>query len=88
MFTAKQYDSFGKVVVESPAEGTVGGQPSVSVDFTLDSRDRKVLFHGRQVYVLKNNRLFVLAFLGLPENLPLFQRIVDSVSFPEGVCTH
>lgn len=88
LFTRAQYDAFGKVEVEPPVEGSIAGEPSVSVDFTLDSRDRDVLFHGRQHYVLKNNRLFVLAFIGLPENLPLFEAIVESVDFPAGSCAH
>ena len=88
MFSPDSYDSFGKVEVQSPVEGTLAGEASVSVDFTLDSRDRKILYSGRQVYVMHNNRLFVMTFLGLPENLPLFDQIVGTVSFPPGQCTH
>lgn len=88
MFSADSYDSFGRVEVQSPVEGDLAGEPSVTVDFTLDSRDRKILYSGRQVYVMHNNRLFVMTFLGLPENLALFDQIVAGVSFPQGQCTH
>jgi hypothetical protein len=88
MFSPDSYDSFGKVEVQSPVGGELAGEPSVSVDFTLDSRDRKILYSGRQVYVMHNNRLFVMTFLGLPENLPLFDQIVAGTSFPPGQCAH
>jgi hypothetical protein len=88
MFSADAYDSFGTVLVDTPLRATLGGRPSVSVDFTLDSVEREVPFQGRQVYVLENNRLFVLAFLGLEENLPLFEAILATVSFPPGQCVH
>jgi hypothetical protein len=88
IFSPDSYDSFGKVEVQSPVGGELAGEPSVSVDFTLDSRDRKILYSGRQVYVMHNNRLFVMTFLGLPENLPLFDQIVAGTSFPPGQCAH
>jgi hypothetical protein len=86
MFDASAYDSFGEVVVQPPQRGEVAGEPSVSVDFTLDSIERRILYRGRQVYVLKNSRLFVLTFLGLGQNLPLFDEIVATVSFPPNSC--
>ena len=86
MFDPGSYDSFGEVETMPPQTGSVAGAPSVSVDYTLDSRDNGHLYYGRQVYVLENNRLFVLAFHGLEHNLPLFEAIVDSVSFPRGRC--
>lgn len=88
IFSPSSYDSFGTVVAQQPVTGEVAGEAAVSVDFTLDSRDRKILYHGRQVYVMRNNRLFVMAFLGLPENLPLFEQVVATVSFPQGRCEH
>jgi hypothetical protein len=38
--------------------------------------------------VLHNNRLFVVSFQGLAENLPLFEQVVDTVAFPPGRCEH
>lgn len=86
MFDPVSYDAFGDVETMPPRTGHVAGAPSVSVDYRLDSRDNGHLYHGRQVYVLHNNRLFVLTFHGLEHNLPLFEGIVDSVSFPRGQC--
>lgn len=68
--------------------GSLAGEASVSVDFTLDSTNRGILYHGRQVYVAKNNRLFLTSFLGLAENLPLFEQLLETVSFPPGQCAH
>jgi len=86
MFDPASYDSFGEVETMSPQTGHVAGMPSVSVDYRLDSRDNGHLYYGRQVYVLHNNRLFVLTFHGLEHNLPVFEAIVDSVSFQRGQC--
>jgi hypothetical protein len=88
MFSPSSYDAFGTVVAAQPSETRVGGERAVQVDFTLDGRDRRILYHGRQVYVARNNRLFVLTYLGLPENLPLFEQVVQTVSFPPGRCEH
>jgi hypothetical protein len=43
---------------------------------------------GRRVYTVKNNRMFEFGFQGLQENLPLFEEILESVSFPVGPCEH
>lgn len=86
MFHESQYDSFGQVIAHSPVDGMIAGEPSVSVDYTLDSAERDVKFYGRQAYVLKNNRLFVFTFHGLPENIALFEAILETVSFPPSQC--
>ncbi|MDJ0905266.1 MAG: hypothetical protein QNI96_04545 [Woeseiaceae bacterium] len=86
MFHESQYDSFGQVVAHLPQDGMIGGEPSVSVDYTLDSTERDIKYYGRQAYVLKNNRLFVFTFHGLPENLPLFDQILETVTFPPSQC--
>ena len=86
MFHESQYDSFGQVVAHLPRQGMIGGEPSISVDYTLDSKERGIKYAGRQAYVLKNNRLFVFTFHGLPENLPLFEQILETVTFPPSRC--
>ena len=43
---------------------------------------------GRRVYVVKNNRMFEFGFQGLQENLALFEKVLDSVTFPPGACEH
>lgn len=86
MFDEASYDSFGNVQTMAPVNGYVGGMPSISVDYTLDSTDNGHQYRGRQVYVLENNRLFVLSYHGLLRNLPVFEAILDSVSFPRSLC--
>lgn len=86
MFDASSYESFGRVTTLMPKDLTIAGEPAVSIDYTLDSNDRGITYYGRQAYVLKNNRLFVLTFHGLQENIPLFEQIVESVSFPANKC--
>ncbi|MEM7245273.1 MAG: hypothetical protein AAF533_08000 [Acidobacteriota bacterium] len=71
-------------VVEEPVEGELAGEPSLSVSYTME-RDRRT-YSGRQVYVVRNNRLFVADFIGLAENLPLFDAVVQSITFPPGDC--
>lgn len=86
MFDSAAYEPFGVVETMPQRSGYVGGVPSVAVDYTLDSRDNGHLYSGRQVYVVEDNRLFVLSFHGLRQNLELFEAIVDSVSFPRSRC--
>ncbi|MGI9265466.1 MAG: hypothetical protein ACR2QU_11100 [Gammaproteobacteria bacterium] len=86
MFHESQYDSFGQVIGHTPVDGVIAGEQSVSVDYTLDSTERDIKYYGRQAYVLKNNRLFVFTFHGLPENIPLFEAILETVTFPPNQC--
>jgi hypothetical protein len=88
MLSADSYDDFVKVSVDEPVESTLAGEPSVSVDFELASKDGNGLYLGRQVYVVKNNRLFVVSFLGLAENQSVFEQVLESISFPSGRCEH
>lgn len=73
-----------EIAAAVPAQ--VAGEPAMSVDYTLHYDGRT--YRGREVYVEKNNRLFVAHFQGLEENLPLFERILETVSFPPGYCVH
>lgn len=86
MFDSASYDSFGTVETMPPESGFVGGVPAISVDYTLDSDANGHLYYGRQVYVLENNRLFVLTFHGLRHNLALFEAMIDTVTFPRSLC--
>lgn len=74
-------DSF---VVEPMVPDTVAGMPAYRLDFTLNTTEQDSLV-GREYYFLKRDHLFEAAFLGLPVNLPLFERVVDSITFdPQG----
>ena len=45
-------------------------------------------FLGRRIYVIHNNRMFELGFQGREENLPLFERVAESIGYPAGPCEH
>ncbi|HET8578819.1 MAG TPA: hypothetical protein VFO18_17110 [Methylomirabilota bacterium] len=62
-------------------ESKIAGEPAVVVDYTFDSPERR--YHGREAYVVRNNHLFVATFIGLKENLGLFDRVVASIEFPQ-----
>jgi hypothetical protein len=64
----------------------VAGEPAVRRDYTFEHRGHT--FTGREIFVMHNNRLFVAAFHGLDENLPLFDDMVASIVFPAGECEH
>jgi len=58
---------------------TVAGMPAYRLDFTLNTPDRTLV--GREYYFLKKDHLFEAAFLGLPVNMPLFERVVKTITF-------
>lgn len=88
LFTGEGLSALGKVEVSEPVAGTVGNEPSLVVDYLFDSNDKHRVFKGRKVYVEHNNRLFEASFLGVDAYLPLFEAIVQSISFPGGACEH
>ncbi len=80
-FTTKGWpvhpDSF---VIAPMVADTIAGLPAYRLEFTLNAPGKTLV--GREYYVLKKNRLFEAAYLGLPVNLPLFERVVETISFP------
>lgn len=60
-------------------EATIGGEPAVIVDYTFQTPERKL--YGREAYVVHDSHLFVATFLGLEENLRVFDRVVESIRF-------
>ena len=64
----------------------VAGEPAVRVDFTFDSHG--IPFVGRRIYVVHNNRMFEIGLQGRETTLPLFQAVLDSITFPAGPCEH
>ena len=71
-------DSF---LVSEAVLDTIAGIPAYRLDFTLNAPERQLV--GREYYLLENNHLFEAAYLGLPENLPLFERVVTTIAFPQ-----
>ncbi|MDX2474976.1 MAG: hypothetical protein QNL91_14875 [Candidatus Krumholzibacteria bacterium] len=80
-FTTKGWpvhpDSF---VIAPMVADSVASLPAYRLEFTLNLPDKTLV--GREFYFLKDNRLFEAAYLGLPVNLPLFERVVETISFP------
>lgn len=93
MYDRKVGGDLKRVAISLPDELSVGGEPAVSVDYEVDidaqyatGRLQKTEF-GRQVYVMNNNRLFIASFQGKRENMALFEKVVASISFPDGPCS-
>ena len=70
-------DSF---LVADAVLDTIAGIQAYRLDFTLNMPEHQLI--GREYYLLENNHLFEAAYLGLPENLPLFERVVETIVFP------
>jgi hypothetical protein len=86
IFKAEENSVYPSLRVGPPEDGEVAGEPAIDVKFSFNGHGSKML--GRRIYVVENNRMFELGFQGLPENLPLFEAIVDSITFPPGSCEH
>ena len=71
-------DSF---LVSDAVPDTIAGIWAYRLEFTLNTLERQLV--GREYYLLENNHLFEAGFLGLPENLPLFERVVATIAFPD-----
>jgi hypothetical protein len=86
LFTAEKNQVYPKLEVEEPTTGELAGEPIVEVHFRFESHGD--FFVGRRIYLVHNNRMFELGYQGREENLPLFERILESVNFPAGPCEH
>ena len=86
LFTAERNPVYPALQVDAPMDGEWAGGPAIIVKFAFTSS--RVPMIGRRIYVVRNNRMFEIGFQGREENLPLFERIVDSITFPAGPCEH
>jgi len=86
LFTGKGWEREGKIEVQPPREAIVAGKPARIVDFTHFNNWKQRQFHGREVYFVHGNHLFTAGFLGLEENLPLFDAVLETITFPKGEC--
>ena len=71
---ASRYKTLGR------REAKVGGHPALVLDFMIDLPEGKRYL--RKVYVFYNDHLFVAEFIGLEKTLPLFDKVVASITFP------
>jgi hypothetical protein len=86
LFTATGNSVYPKLQVDAPVDDSLAGEPAVRVNFTFDSHG--VPFVGRRIYVIHNNRMFEIGFQGRESTLPLFEAVLDSITFPAGPCEH
>lgn len=86
LFTREKNSVYPGLQVDEPVSGEVAGERALVVNFTFQGHGTPMV--GRRVYVVKNNRMFEFGFQGLQGNLALFEKVLDSVIFPPGVCEH
>lgn len=79
VFTPERREEPQRWSVVGRREATIGGEPAVIVDYTFDTPERKL--YGREAYVVHDSHLFVATFLGLEQNLRVFDRVVESIRF-------
>ena len=72
-------DSFE--VSDAIPDTLAAGIPAYHLDFILHAPERTLI--GREYYFMKKNHLFEAFYLGLPVNIALFERVVDTISFPD-----
>jgi len=60
---------------------TIAGYPAFASDDTLVAPERALLY--REIFWVVHGCAFKVTYQGMPENLPAFYRLVDSIRFPE-----
>ena len=78
--TNETFRSADTAEVGEPGPATVGNAPGFQTDYTL--RERSMNHQGRELVVLAGRRVFVFTFLGRPADVPVFEALVASTSFP------
>ena len=86
LFTGEGWEREGEIDVQPPRDAIVAGLPAKIIDFTHYNSWKGRLFHGREVYFVHGNHLFTAGFLGLEENLVLFDAVLETITFPKGEC--
>ena len=84
-FDVQEFDNPQDYNVEEHVSGSIDRLPSLAIRYTLD--ESRGLHHGRKVYVAWDNNLFVFSYLGPEKYLPVFEKMMETVRFPEGDAT-
>lgn len=87
-FDPSGYEQIGRIETDPPTESEVAGRPAFRIRYRLWPYDREGVTHGIIDYAAHNNRLFVFQFQGSEDRIPLFEALLETVSFPEGPCEH
>lgn len=61
---------------------TIAGHAAFASDDTLFAPERPLLYH--EIFWVVRGCAFKATYQGMPENLPEFHRLLDSIRFPEG----
>ena len=78
--TKESFKSADFAEVGEPAPAAVANAPGFQTDYTI--RERSMDHQGRELVVLTGHRVFVFTFLGRPADVPIFEALVASASFP------
>jgi len=74
--------------VTDPHTVNLRGYPATTFDYQFYEDWRKTTFYGREIFIVANNRLFSATYIGTKDELPVFNAVVDTISFPKGACQH
>ncbi len=78
--TKETFRSADSAEVGEPAPAVVANAPALQTDYTI--RERSMEHRGREIVALAGRRVFVFTFLGRPADVPIFEALVASTSFP------
>ncbi len=78
--TKETFRSADSAEVGEPAPAAIGNAPGFQTDYTI--RERSMEHQGREIVVLAGRRVFVFTFLGRPADVPVFDALVASATFP------
>ncbi len=80
VFRPERHSEPDRFRVTSRRDTTVSGVEAVMVSYEFQSLER--VYQGREYYFRQDNHLFTARYIGLKENLGLFDRVVSTVTFP------
>lgn len=63
-------------------ETRIAGLPAIVLDYTVNVPERARTYAAREAYVVYNSHLFICTFIGLPETVEIFDKMVASIAFP------
>ena len=78
--TTETFKSADSAEVGEPEPAAIANAPGYRTDYRI--RERSMEHQGREIVALAGRRVFVFTFLGRPADLPLFEALVASTSFP------
>src|SRR5512140_1098414 len=78
--TKETFRSADSAEVGEPAPAAIARAPGFQADYTI--RERSMEHQGREIVVLAGRRVFVFTFLGRPADVPIFEALVASATFP------